>query len=240
MGVVEDAIADSAALLQESYGRALAEEPSVAAVMIVVCSEHGFAGAFNKSLLDLAVAKLAPGQQLGIVGRRGALLAEERNLDIAWRFPTATHVGGVLGVTRRVADNLAGVSRADIVFGQYRKGGHFDAEAKRILPLDPELLVGLDRLSRPLHHLDADSLLQRLAEEYLFAEITRAAMESLASENGARLRVMEAADKNIGDKLDILQRHAQSLRQETITSELLDVVIGAEAILDQQGERLGR
>jgi F-type H+-transporting ATPase subunit gamma len=74
-------------------------------------------------------------------------------------------------------------------------------------------------------------LLQRLASEYLFAELTRAVMESLASENGARLRVMEAADHNTGDKLEGLRRSENALRQEAITSELLDVVTGSEAIL---------
>jgi F-type H+-transporting ATPase subunit gamma len=74
-------------------------------------------------------------------------------------------------------------------------------------------------------------LLQRLASEYLFAELTRAVMESLASENGARLRVMEAADRNTGDKLEGLRRSENALRQEAITSELLDVVTGSEAIL---------
>ncbi len=229
--VVEDAIADSAGLLRHSDGRALIAAPAVANVLMVVCSEHGFAGGFNAALLDRAEAAMAPGQQLGIIGRRGAMLAEERNLAVAWSFPAATHVGGVLGVTRPVADHLVGVSTADIVFGRYRKGGHFDVAAKRILPLAPKLVVGMDRHSLPLHHLDADKLLQKLADEYLFAEITRAAMESLASENAARLRVMEAADNNIGDKLDVLHRRERSLRQETITSELLDVVTGAEAIL---------
>jgi F-type H+-transporting ATPase subunit gamma len=73
--------------------------------------------------------------------------------------------------------------------------------------------------------------MQHLAREYLFAEITSAVVESLASENGARLLVMEAADNNIGDKLDGLCRSENVLRQESITSELLDLVIGTEAVL---------
>ena len=71
--------------------------------------------------------------------------------------------------------------------------------------------------------------------EYLFGEITRAVMESLASENGARLRVMETADHNIADKLDKFRLKEHTLRQEAITSELLDVVTGSEAILARPG-----
>ena len=77
--------------------------------------------------------------------------------------------------------------------------------------------------------------MRQLASEFLFAEITRAVMESLTSENGARLRVMEAADHNIGDKLERLHRSENALRQEAITSELLDIVTGSEAILGNGG-----
>jgi F-type H+-transporting ATPase subunit gamma len=76
--------------------------------------------------------------------------------------------------------------------------------------------------------------LRHLADEYLFAEVTHAIMESLISENAARLRVMESADHNIGDKLEDMVRNEHTLRQEAITSELLDVVTGAEAILGQR------
>jgi F-type H+-transporting ATPase subunit gamma len=231
--VVEDAIAEGAGLLPQGDGRALGIPSSAASVLIVVCSEHGFTGALNEELLDRAESELKRGQGLGIVGQRGAILAAERSLKVAWSFPMATHVGGILGVTRRVTDHLAGASAAEIVFGNYRRGGYFTIECIGILPLDPALLVGSERLNRPLHHLDPDNLLQRLADEYLFAEITRAITESLASENGARLRVMEAADHNIGDKLEVFRRREHSLRQESITSELLDVVTGVEAILGQ-------
>jgi F-type H+-transporting ATPase subunit gamma len=206
-------------------------------VLIVVCSEHGFTGAFNESMLDRAESELKEGEELGIIGRRGAMLAEERSLDVAWNFPMATHVGGVPAVTRRVAEHLATVSRARIVFGRYRRGRTFEVLALRILPLDPALLRRSEGRNPPLHHLEPQLLLERLAGEYLFAEITRAVMESVASENGARLRVMEAANHNMGDKLDLLRRQEHALRQQTITAELLDVVIGSEAILGASDRR---
>jgi F-type H+-transporting ATPase subunit gamma len=235
--VVRAAIVRGAVLLPRSApDAAVAGEAD--GVMLVLCSEHGFVGAFNERLLDLAAARRRPGQRLVVVGTRGAAVAEERGLEHVRSLAMATHAGGVLGVTRAVARLLAGVASADIVFASYRPGGSFEAATRRILPLDPALLAGDAQVANPpLHHLPPERLLEQLAEEYLFAEITHAAMESLASENGARLRAMETADHNMGDRLDELQKRARTLRQEAITAELLDVVTGAEAILSGAGSR---
>lgn len=231
VGVIEDAIGEAATLLPhrpEDWTRSAAASGHG---LIVVCSEHGFTGGYNEALLDKAQEVLTPGRQLGVVGRRGALLAEERRLDIAWTAPIATHVGGIAETTRLVVDRLAETGRADIVFARYRRGGDYTIALKNILPLDPALLTGSDRRIKPIHNLPVGILLEKLAYEYLFGEISLAIMEALASENGARLRAMEAADINIADKLDTLGRRENALRQEAITEELLDVVTGAEAIL---------
>jgi F-type H+-transporting ATPase subunit gamma len=236
--VVEDAIAEGASLLPEAAREAPVPGVAAPGVLILVCSEHGFVGAFNERLLDRAEELRVPGEDLMIIGRRGAVLAEERGLDVTHSFPMATHIGGVLGVTRRVAEHLTDIVSAKVVFGDYQKNGASAPEARTILPLAPDLLARADSRDRPVYHLPPEDLLQRLAGEYLFAEITRAVMESLVSENGARLQVMGAADHNIGDKLQELGREEQILRQEAVTSELLDVIVGSEAILEPGSGRI--
>jgi F-type H+-transporting ATPase subunit gamma len=228
--VVEDAISEGAALVPELGVMPDLFGPPRPPALIVVCSEHGFVGAYNERLLNRAAAAREQGQALLLVGQRGATLAAERGLEVAWNFSMATHVGGVLGTTRRVVAALADVTTADVLYGCHRRGGDPDIELQRILPLEPSLLTGSRRRCPPLHHLKPEALLRRLAREYLFAEITRALMESLASENSARLRAMEAADHNIGERLEKFRRRERTLRQETITTELLDVVIGSEAV----------
>jgi F-type H+-transporting ATPase subunit gamma len=227
--MVERAIAENATLLGDQ-ARSVRPEPVQKKVLITVCSEHGFTGAFNDRLIDRARAELTPGTALGIIGRRGAALAEEARLKVDWDSAMATHIGGVPLVARRVADRLDDVTTARVVFATYKSGGQYEIVARDILPLDPALLKASASAGPPLHQLDPFLLLQRLSNEYLFGEITRAIMESLASENGARLQVMSAADHNIGDKLETLGRQHHHLRQEAITAELLDVVTGAEAV----------
>ena len=158
------------------------------------------------------------------------VLAKDNHLKVDWHVPMATHIGGVPGIARRVTDHLADITAARVAFAAYEPGGQYDVVVRDILPLDPALLKGMGVVQPPLHQLDPYVLLARLSGEYLFAEVTRAIMESLASENGARLQVMSAADHNIGDKLETLGRQRNHLRQEAITAELLDVVTGAEAV----------
>jgi F-type H+-transporting ATPase subunit gamma len=232
--VVEEAIAAGVSLLPANTAAATGAQ-KMDDLLILICSEHGFVGGFNERLIERAVATLKDGQQLAVVGHRGAqLLAEQGNPSI-WNEAMATQVGGVLGASRRVAAHLVGTSRVELIFGAYCRGGRYEIETRRVLPLDPALLVRANGRSPPLHHLTAEVLLQSLAEEYLLAELSLVIMESLASENAARLQVMEAADRNIDHRLQQLELRSHTLRQESITAELLDLMTGAEAVTGSDG-----
>lgn len=231
---IETAIGEGASLLPPGE---IGSQGEGGSALVAVCSEHSFAGAFNREILDRCEAERRPEQSLVVVGQRGLMLARERELPVGEELAMATHVGGILGVARALADRLVAMSSVDVVFGAYQRGGKFQVQARRILPLDPALLSGSRPRPAPLHHLDPERLLLQLANEYLLAELARAIMESLASENGARLHVMENADRNIGDKLEQLQGRERALRQEAIMSEMLDVVTGSEAILGNDNSR---
>jgi F-type H+-transporting ATPase subunit gamma len=99
-----------------------------------------------------------------------------------------------------------------------------------VLPLSPELLRRRDNGNDPLHQLPSAVLLHRLIEEFVLGELTMLLIESTASENAARLQIMDAANRHIDDNLESLSKQSHRIRQEQITSELLEVVAGAEAI----------
>lgn len=224
--VVEAALSDALALAE---GRVPTPRGKAGPVLIVICAEHGFVGGFNARLLDRAEALCQPGERLIVIGSRGATIAAERSLSPEARPPMATHANGVPALARRLFPLVADARRVRVVFGRYRKGGNFDVTDRPVLPPEPLPPVS-NALILPLAHLPPAELLERLFEEYLFALLSAALMESFASENAARLQVMEAADKTIAEKLVVLHRAENDIRQETITAELLDVVTGAEAV----------
>ena len=85
-------------------------------------------------------------------------------------------------------------------------------------------------LQTPLRNLEVAVLQQRLLAEYVFGLLTEAAVESIASENAARFTAMEAAHQNASKKLEELRQEARLQRQSEVTSELLELATGAEAI----------
>ena len=102
-------------------------------------------------------------------------------------------------------------------------------EHRLLLPLDTSALAGPQRRLSPLHNLRPAALLERVIAEYVFALLTEAAVESIASENAARFAAMEAAHDNVSKKLEELRQSAREARQTEITAELLDLITGTQA-----------
>ncbi len=205
---------------------------------LVVCSaEHGFVGGFNERVLDAAEASLEPGDALFVLGSRGAALAQERGRTPAWSEPMATRPEGVPETLRRLVAELyrriarGGLTRIEVMFVRHPQGGAATIERQVLFPVDLGALVVAGPRLPPLHNLPPDLLLERLAADYVFALLAAAAVESMASENAARFAAMEAAHDNVSKKLDELRQDGRQARQSEITTELLDLVTGAEALL---------
>ena len=79
--------------------------------------------------------------------------------------------------------------------------------------------------------LDRKTLLARLLRQYFFVTTFRACAESQASEHASRLAAMQSAEKNLDERLDEVTTLYRRMRQEAITTELLDVVSGFEAVM---------
>jgi F-type H+-transporting ATPase subunit gamma len=203
--------------------------------LILFCGEHGFCGAFNERLLE-SVSGSAKGTELYVVGSRGALMAQEHGIAVAWSTPMATSIGTVTTVAHLVAealyDRFSRGAMADVtmVFARYGGHGRFSIEREVLLPLDlGRFRVYLARPA-PLSNLPPRVLIDRLIEEYFFAQLARGATESFASENAARVALTQSARHAIEGRLEELGGQQRQLRQQEITSEILEIISGAEAL----------
>ena len=232
--VVAGALAQAVALRHGAPGRWPARNGRGRPALVLFAPEHGFVGAFAERLADAALAA-PPGHALWVVGSRGAALLEERGRPADWWLPMATHTDGVTATARRVAEALYRaaaedrLSRVELLYGRSASGGAPDIVREALLPLDLARFPAAGGAVPPLTNLPVADLVAHLVDEYVFALLVRAAMESFAAENAARLLVMMAARQNIETTLDELTGTVRRLRQEQITTELIELATGAEA-----------
>src|SRR5690606_22945198 len=118
--------------------------------------------------------------------------------------------------------------RLVLVHARPISGTEYAPDAVQLLPSDVAWLRSLrDRPwpSRrlPMPVLDPDRLLRGIVRQYLAQALVRAFAASLASENVARLVAMEAAERNVDERLANLRTAYRAARQNAITEELLDI-----------------
>jgi len=203
---------------------------------LVLCTaEHGFVGGFNERLLDAAQPSIAAGDRLFILGSRGAAAAEERGSPAFWAYPMATRPAAAPETIRALTAELyrgigaGNVAEIAVVFARHRQTSGTTIERRQLLPVDPASLTPAHLTQPPLHNLPPEDLLEQLIADYVFALLTEAAVESLASENAARFAAMQSAHDNVAKKVEELREEARQTRQTEITTELLDLVAGVEA-----------
>jgi F-type H+-transporting ATPase subunit gamma len=211
---------------------------------LVLCAgEHGFVGGFNERLLEAAETALEVSDSLFIVGSRGDVLAAERARKVVWTGPMATRPAGVSRLVSELSAELYAhivrgeFYRVEVMFTRHTRGTGPTIECIQVLPLDIASLAASEPRQAPLHNLDAERLFEKLTAEYVFATLTETAVESIASENAARYAAMDSAYRNVSKKLDELHQQARQARQTEITTEMLDLITGAEA--QDYGGRLG-
>ncbi|CAO3360132.1 F0F1 ATP synthase subunit gamma [Azospirillum palustre] len=222
-----------AALLDDAPVQWPADGQHGHSALVLFAPEHGFIGAFAEKLVDAALAAPA-GCALWVVGLRGAALLEERGRPPEWSTAMATNTDGVTATARRIADALyraaaeGQLGRVELLYGRTDAGAPPEPVRRPLLPL------GLPRDGArpvpPLINMPPRELIARLVDEYVFALLVDAAMESFAAENAARLSTMMTARHNIETTLDGLTATARHLRQEQVTNELIELVSGAEAM----------
>jgi len=229
------AAAIGAALLLVPEGTPAARSARGRRALILCTAEHGFVGAFNERILTAAEAVLDPNDALFVLGSRGAALAQEHGRPVLWAHPMATRPESVLETIRRLTAELyravadGNVTRVEVIFARHRQGSPLEIERRLLFPVDRTSFALTPPQLPPLHNLPAAVLLEKLIADYVFALLTEAAVESLASENAARFAAMGSAHDSVSKKLDQLRQDARQARQSEITTELLDLVTGAEA-----------
>ncbi|CAN7725543.1 F0F1 ATP synthase subunit gamma [Caballeronia sp. LjRoot29] len=248
--IVGAAIGDALLLIDDHASRETtsADAQHDTAMVIVLCAEQGFVGTYNEHVIDTALAPAAANAQSSsteylLLGDRGIVAATERGLNIGWSAPMVTHADEVPALADRLTHILfqrlvAGqTTRVSVIHATPNPTASVQTVEQTLLPFDYGRFSANSsapsptsaRRNPPLINLAPKQLLSQLAEEYIFAQLCEAIMLSFAAENEARMRAMIAARTNVHDKLDALTGDYRRLRQEEITSEIVELSAGSVA-----------
>ncbi|MCP1335297.1 F0F1 ATP synthase subunit gamma [Futiania mangrovi] len=222
--------------------------PAGRRVAVVLGSDRGLCGRFNEAVARFADhdlrARAHAGEPPPLILAAGVRAADR--LVALGRTPSIveTMPGGVDGLVRMSQAILIqleswrtaeGAGTIRVYFNRRMAEGARSRPASRSLaPLSEAYLSQLagrawPARGPPMFTMDRKALFAELARELMFANLYRAGADSLASEHATRLAAMQAADRNIEERLADLEAAFSRMRQEAITSELLDLAAGYEA-----------
>ena len=224
------------------------EEKSV--LLVVITSDRGLCGAFNTNINRFAERRwrelTAEGKtvQLAIVGRKGRDYLTRRGAPVWHVFG---HVWDKLGpeqaevlARKLLSPFVAGtVDSIHLVYNEFKSAMTQKVVSEPLFPLALEASVdgvkageALDASSKVEFDFEPnkDAVLEQLVPTYVEVSILRALYESMASELGARMTAMDAATKNASEMIDRLTLQYNRARQAAITTELMEIIGGANAL----------
>ncbi len=217
--------------------------------LIVFGTDQGLCGQFNERIATSAIEfRAATGGQADpmiVIGERCAALLEEGELMPRLVLPVPA---GVVGIAPLVADLLVAldqwgshehIGRIRLLHNRPLSGALYETVNTRLLPLDRLWMEELtaeawQSRSLPQHNPPTEALFSALVRQHLFVTIFRSCAESLAAEDASRLAAMQNAQRNIEDRLVDLSGAYHRQRQNSITTELLDIVSGSEAVSERR------
>ncbi|MBI5505490.1 MAG: ATP synthase F1 subunit gamma [Deltaproteobacteria bacterium] len=235
---LEELLASVAATVGEESHPFLQPGSGAPAEVIVITSDRGLCGGYNANLIKKAEAFLRSddGRDATLVtcGRRGDdYFRKHRGSSLRERH--VNRVGGFdLALAREVAGTAAerflsgSAGAVYLVYSQFRSAIAQFPVLVRLLPVEASTraVTDVEYLCEPT----AATLLRSLSARYIETKVYQAMLEATASEHGARMTAMDSAARNASDMIDRLTLQMNRARQASITTELMEIVGGAEAL----------
>lgn len=215
-------------------------------VIIAFGSDHGLCGNYNETLASHLAGQLQPAEvqrTVLCVGSQMAGALADQHIDVAETFFPAASVEGIGRLANLLSRHLETLRTGHPRAGLAVTLAYITEDAAcgqkpmlmPLLPLDPALIAALQdkpwvSRSRPQFTMQASELFEALMRSYVFTVLFRAIADAMTSENAARLARMQQAERAVDDRLELLTGQTRGVRQDQITTELLDVIIGFEAL----------
>ncbi len=214
------------------------------ALIIVVTSDRGLCGAFNTNVVKAALAlidqKYAAQSRSGnveimAIGKKGAEAFTRRGFTVNTEHVDAFSSLNFATVKLAAEEAMAGfaVGRYDvveIVYNEFKNAAMQIVRTEQMLPIVSTDTVGMTVAVNYAFEPSEAEIITELIPKTLKTQLYKAVLDSNASEHGARMTAMDKATENAGELLKELRLIYNRTRQAAITTEILEIVGGAEAL----------
>jgi F-type H+-transporting ATPase subunit gamma len=210
--------------------------------VVIVTSDRGLAGGYNTNVMRLAERRLLDYRNEGkdvrvyVVGKKAQSYFRYRKYQLEQSFLGVTDTP-TYGDARAVANILlneyedGAVDAVEVFTTRYVSAMTQTPVRWPLLPIEPpEATEGDDTAVGYEFEPSPEAILGRLLPRYLEGTVFSILLEASASEHAARRRAMKAATENAEELTRVLTREANQARQAEITTEISEIVGGAEAL----------
>ncbi|MHA7808269.1 MAG: F0F1 ATP synthase subunit gamma [Marinobacter adhaerens] len=215
-------------------------------LLVVFGSDHGLCGNYNEVLAESArseALKMGGHARVLCVGARMSDALTDQGVRPESTFLPPASADGIGRLASDIVTRLDEIGGGDVhnrvavtlVFTRRAEKGLREPEVSQMLPLASTLLSepaksGWQSRSLPDYTMQPTPLLAALLRNHIFASVFRASAEAMVTENAARLALMQQAEQAVDDRLEEVGGQFRLVRQDEITNELMDIIVGFEAL----------
>jgi F-type H+-transporting ATPase subunit gamma len=218
--------------------------------IVLVTADKGLCGAFNANLTKAAQAFIRENEgntiEMIAVGRKGRDFFRRRGVSIVEEHIGLTGKGRVeyseavelaRGIINRFTEDK-GIDKMFVIYNEFKSVLQQRVVVEQMLPVSRVTETAVEEHSGPSPQVLSEYIYQqppadifsRLLPRLIETQIFRALLESVASEQGARMTAMDSASKNAGELISSLTLNMNRVRQAAITNEIIEVVSGSAAL----------
>ena len=244
--LITEVVRDLAAAGAGSQTPLLAGRETVKKVCYVVLSaDRGLCGGYNAGVLRATEGEI---KQDAVAGRGHAIVAIGRKAEGYFRFRGYNIANSFAGFTdnpsyevaKQIGEYVTGlfvageVDRVELVYTRFISAGSQEVVQRPLVPLDTGITEGGDGKNEAGADYEfepnPEAILETLLPRYVEARVYAALLNAAASEHAFRQRAMKSATDNAEELIKNLSRVMNRARQDAITTEIMEIVGGAEAL----------
>jgi len=206
-------------------------------LLLLLCGDKGLCGAFNSNALKASQRFLGEHSDASVefelIGRRGADYYRRREASVAGEWINVfsnVDFNVAREISRKVMDRFvaAEIDAVYLIYNEFKSVFSQTIVVNRMLPVKIPESAGGSR--EYIYEQKPEEIFRTLLPKYVETNIYQAMVESGAAEHAARMTAMASATRNADEMIDKLTLHLNRVRQASITTELIEVVTGAQAL----------